>query len=124
MIAIADIGAPVSLFPFKAWGRSLVTLGESSTVPSISGRPECDLKVFQGEITFSILDEQGKEIIKDMTIEADLCHTSELPILLGMHDFLSFGRFVMDYPTGEAWLRLKSGDSSSKPAANPRNKND
>lgn len=124
MIAIADIGAPVSLFPFKAWGRSLVTLGESSTVSSISGRPECDLEVFQGEITFSILDEQGKEIIKDMTIEADLCHTSELPILLGMHDFLSLGRFVMDYPTGEAWLELKSGDSPSKAVINPRSQND
>ncbi|MGB0387159.1 MAG: hypothetical protein ACPGWR_20265 [Ardenticatenaceae bacterium] len=117
MVAIADIGAPVSLFPFRAWGQSAVTLGESSTIPSISGRPECDLDVFHGKITFSVLDEEGQEIIKDLTIEADLCHTSELPILLGMHHFLSLGRLVMDYPTGEAWLQLQERNDEQAPVS-------
>ena len=79
--------------------------------------PTRQLDVFHGEITFSVLDEEGKEIIKDLTIEADLCHTSELPILLGMHHFLSLGRLVMDYPTGEAWLQLQERNDEQAPVS-------
>ncbi len=42
MKAIIDTGAPVSLVPFKVWGRAMVTLGQPATIPSISDRPECD----------------------------------------------------------------------------------
>ncbi len=106
MKAIIDTGAPVSLIPFKVWGRAMVTMGKPATIPSISDRPECDLEVTHGQITISLLDDNWNEIVTDWTIQADLCHTSEMPIILGMHDFLSQGRLMMDYPANEAWLEL------------------
>jgi hypothetical protein len=104
--AIIDTGAPVSLIPFKVWGRSMVTMGKPTTIPSISGRSECDLEVTHGQITISLLDDNWNEIVTDWTIQADLCHTSEMPIILGMHSFLSQGRLMMDYPINKAWLEL------------------
>jgi hypothetical protein len=106
MKAIIDTGAPVSLIPFRVWGRSMVTMGKPAAIPSISERPECDLKVTHGRITISLLDDNWNEIVKDWTIQADLCHTSEMPIILGMHGFLSQGCLMMNYPANEAWLEL------------------
>lgn len=106
MQAIIDTGAPVSLIPFKVWGQAMVTLGDPTTIPSVSDRPECDLEVTEGQITLSLLNDDWQPVINDWIIQADLCHTSEMPLILGMHDFLSRGRLVMDYPTNEAWLEL------------------
>ncbi len=104
--AVVDTGSPISLIPFKIWGQALVTRGEIDVVRSIADRPECDLEVTHGQITISLLDDNWNEIVTDWTIQADLCHTSEMPIILGMHDFLSQGRLMMDYPANEAWLEL------------------
>jgi hypothetical protein len=106
MKAIIDTGSPVSLIPFKVWGQAVVTMGKPATIPSISDRPECDFEVIHGEITISLLDDNWDEIVTNWTIQADLCHTSEMPLILGMYDFLSQGRLVMDYPANEAWLKF------------------
>ena len=84
----------------------MVTMGKLATIPSISGRPECDLEATHGQITISLLDDNWNEIVTDWTIQADLCHTSEMPIILGMHDFLNRGCLMMDYPANSAWLEL------------------
>ncbi len=104
--AIIDTGAPVSLIPFKIWGQSIVTRDASGVIPSISGRPECDIEITHGQITISLLDDNWDTVVTDWTIQADLCHTSEMPLILGMYDFLTQGRLVMDYPANEAWLEL------------------
>lgn len=114
MSAIIDTGAPTSLIPFRVWGQSLVTLGESEVIASVSDRPECDLHVIRGQITLALLDEEGNRLIENWTIRADLCHTSEMPLLLGMKDFLEECRLVMDYPANKAWLELEALPPSAK----------
>ncbi len=83
-------------------------------IPSISDRSECDLEVTHGQITLSLLDDNWNEIVTDRTIQADLCHTSEMPIILGMYDFLSQGRLLMDYPANEAWLELTASQRTDE----------
>ena len=106
LTAIIDTGAPVSMIPFNVWGQCVVTRGKQLSIPSITERPECDILVTQGTITLALVDDEGNYLLKDLTIPADLCHTSELPIILGMHGFLSQGDLRMKYSTEEAWLEF------------------
>ena len=89
MKVIIDTGSPISMIPFKIWGQALVTMGKSDVMRGVADRPECDLEVIHGEITLSLLDNYGKIVVKDLTIPAFLGKTSEVPFILGMHDFLS-----------------------------------
>ena len=57
---IIDTGAPVSLIPFRIWGQCSVMLGKRATIYSVTDQPECDLGVTVGEITFSLVDEDGQ----------------------------------------------------------------
>jgi hypothetical protein len=104
--AIVDIGAPVSLIPFSVWSWCPVELGKQSFVQLVSGREECDLEVYDGEVTIALFDEAGKMLLSDLTIEVDLCATSGIPTLLGVHDFLEHGCLHVDYRKGEAWFEM------------------
>ena len=104
--AIIDTGAPVSLIPFNVWSWCPVELGKQGFIKSVSGREECDLEVYQGEITIALFDEAGNMLLSDLTIKVDLCATSEMPTLLGVHDFLSCGCLHVDYAQGEAWFEI------------------
>ena len=101
---IIDTGAPISLIPFNIWAQCDVTLGNRGVIGSIANRPECDVAVTYGRITFSLMDEDENEIVKDITIHADLSDTSEMPALLGWQDFLAKGTLFTNYASGEAWL--------------------
>ncbi len=100
--AIVDTGAPVSLVPFKVWGQCAVTLLGERTVPTISERPECDLRASVGRVTLRLFDEAAES--PDLPLYADLCHTSEMPLILGFKDFLEQGVLHCDYPGQEAWF--------------------
>ena len=105
-IAIIDTGAPVSLIPFSVWSWCPVELGKKRVIQSVTDREECDFEVYQGEITIALFDEAGSMILSDLTIEVDLCATSEMPTLLGVHDFLSRGCLHVDYVGDEAWFEV------------------
>ncbi len=100
--AIVDTGAPVSLIPFKVWGQCAVTLLGERTVPTISERPECDLRASVGRVTLRLFDDVAES--PDLPLYADLCHTSEMPLILGFKDFLEQGVLHCDYPGQEAWF--------------------
>ncbi len=104
--AIIDTGAPVSLIPFNVWSWCPVELGKKRIIQSVTDREECNFEVYQGEITIALFDEAGSMILSDLTIEVDLCATSEMPTLLGVHDFLSRGCLHVDYAGGEAWFEM------------------
>lgn len=104
--AIVDIGAPVSLIPFRVWSWCPVELGKQRFVQLVSEREECDLEVYDGEVTIALFDEVGNMLLSDLTIEVDLCATSGIPTLLGVHDFLERGCLHVDYRTGEAWFEM------------------
>lgn len=104
--AVVDIGAPISLIPFNVWSWCPVELGKQRFVQLVSGREECDLEVYDGEVTIALFDEAGKMLLSDLTIEVDLCATSGIPTLLGVHDFLEHGCLHVDYRTGEAWFEM------------------
>ena len=74
--------------------------------PPRGGEAHCDTGVTAGEITFSLVHEHGEEMVKDLKISAYLCDTSEMPPILGWHDFLSEGRLHIDYAANQASLEL------------------
>ncbi len=104
MRAIIDSGSPISMIPFKFWGQAVVEMGAHNTIPTISDRPECDLGVTHGEVTISLLNDKWEKLVTDINLPADLCDTSEMPFLLGMHGFLKLGRLVMDYGSSVIWM--------------------
>jgi hypothetical protein len=104
--AIVDIGAPVSLIPFSVWSWCPVELGKQRFVQLVSGRKECDLEVYEGKVTIALFDEAGNMLLSGLTIEVDLCATSGMPTLLGVHDFLERGCLHVDYRKGEAWVEM------------------
>ena len=104
--AIVDIGAPVSLIPFSVWSWCPVELGKQRFVQLVSGRQECDLEVYEGEVTITFFDKAGNMLLSDLTIEVDLCATSGMPTLLGVHDFLEHGCLHVDYRTEEGWFEM------------------
>jgi len=104
--AIVDIGAPVSVIPFSVWSWCPVELGKQRFIQLISGRQECDLEVYEGELTIALFDEAGNMLLSGLTIKVDLSATSGMPTLLGVYDFLERGCLHVDYRTGEAWFEM------------------
>lgn len=111
---ILDIGTSVSLIPFKIWGQCVVTREKRGTIYSLVDKAECEVGVTYGKITFSLLDEEDNLLVKDITIHADLCDTSQMPPLLGWHDFLEKTTFFTNYRTGEAWLEWPDESTSDE----------
>ena len=111
---IIDTGTSVSLIPFKIWGQCIVTRGERGVIYSLVDQPDCEVEVTHGQITFSLVDEEENVLVKDITIETDLCDTSEMPPILGWHDFLSKGTLFANYRSGEAWLEWPEESTKNK----------
>lgn len=103
--AIIDTGSPVSIVPFNIWGGCAVELFGPDRILSFSGAPECEIPVQAGEITLIIFDARNQRT-DELTIRADLCDTSEVPLILGMHDVLARGILHADYPRNQAWLEI------------------
>ena len=82
--------------------------------PPRGGEAHCEIGVTYGKITFSLVDEDENVLVKDITIHADLCDTSEMPPLLGWHDFLEKAPLYTNYITGEAWLEWPDEGTSNE----------
>ena len=103
--AMVDTGSPISVVPFKIWARCSVKLFGPDRLASFSGNPDCEIAVQAGEIRLVVQDRSGART-NELTIRADLCDTSEVPLILGMHDVLARGTLYADYPNNEAWLEV------------------
>ena len=103
--AIVDTGSPVSVVPFRIWARCSVNLFGPDRLASFSGKSECEIPVQAGEVNLVIQDEYGNQTDK-LTVRADLCDTSEVPLILGMHDVLTRGVLHSDYLGDKAWLEI------------------
>lgn len=102
---LIDTGSPISVIPFRIWAGCKVNLFGPDTIGGLLDKPECEIPAQAGEVSLILHDTNGHQT--DLfTIRADLCDTSEVPLILGMHDVLARGKLYADYPNNEAWLEV------------------
>jgi hypothetical protein len=103
--AMVDTGSPISVVPFKIWARCSVKLFGPDRLASFSDNPECEIPVQAGEIRLVVQDRLGART-DELVVRADLCDTSEVPLILGMHDVLARGVLHADYPRSQVWFEV------------------
>ena len=104
--AILDTGAPVSIIPRSLWSQTHVRRLKSFPLQGLVARKECAIEVTAGILSAILQDQHGRQLRRSFRVY--LAHTDDVPLLLGMQDFLEDGTLHLDLKSSVAWLEFRS----------------
>lgn len=103
-MAIIDTGAPLSVIPKRIWESCHNRVLGPSHISGIVKGDDYKIPSQVGIITVILIDAMGKGY--PITIKADFSSTDDVPLVLGIHDFLSKGIMHLDIKKKDCWLGI------------------
>jgi hypothetical protein len=104
--AIVDTGAPLCLFPRRAWTGADVRVLGRTRVGGIRNKPECMLDVAIAVVTLAIRDSNVQ--FGPIETHAVLADVDDVPALIGIRGVLTGFSLHVDLPNGLAYLESSS----------------
>lgn len=99
---VLDTGCQVTVLPRSLWtGIRSRDLGLPPTTVAVTG---LQVPARLAEVECRVVD--AAAVSPSLVLRALLCDSDEIPILLGVEDFLTRCRFVCDHAAGQAYLEF------------------
>lgn len=102
--AIIDTGAPLSVIPKRIWEACQNRVLGPSHISGIVKGDNYKIPSQVGIITVIPIDPMGKGY--PIMIRADFSSTDDVPLVLGIHDFLNKGIMHLDIKKKDCWLEF------------------
>lgn len=100
--AILDTGLPISVLPKDMWHNIIAVKLAPYQTSGIVSKEECSLKGWLGEVSSIIHDDESES--ESISLKAFLAPISNIPVIIGFHDYLTQFDLFCSYRRKDVWL--------------------